>query len=309
MLLRTPRARAYAMLVVVMLLWAGNSIIGRAVRGAIPPFTLAFGRWLGALLVLCPFALKGVLEDRTKIAQGWLPLVVLGLLGVAAFNAFLYSGLRFTTATNGLLMQATIPALVLLLGQLIFGEKAMLGQVLGVMLSTMGVLIIVFHGDLRALAGLHVGVGDVLVLCGCVAWSLYTVCLRLRPQVRPETFLFVTFAIGVSAMAPLAVLEAMQGARVTWTLGTAGAFCYVALLPSVVAYFLYNAAVTEIGSGAAGQTISLMPLFGAILAAPLLGEPLQTYHGLAMASILAGVILAAWATVPRRDRTTRFQHR
>jgi len=219
---------------------------------------------------------------------------------VAAFNAFLYSGLRFTTASNGLLMQATIPPLVMLLGRLLFGDRAVAGQVVGVAFSTLGVVIIVFKGDFGALAGLRVGKGDVLVLCGCAAWACYTACLRLRPQVSPETFLFVTFAIGVLAMAPLALIEAAHGARVAWGTGAVAAFCYVAVLPSVVAYFLYNAAVGAIGAGAAGQTISLMPLFGAALAAPLLHEELHAYHGFAMVLILSGVVLAARATAPGR---------
>ena len=43
--------RAYALLAAVMLFWAGNAIVGRAVRDDIPPFTLALVRWAGALLI------------------------------------------------------------------------------------------------------------------------------------------------------------------------------------------------------------------------------------------------------------------
>ncbi|WCT79156.1 DMT family transporter [Novosphingobium humi] len=279
-----------------MLLWAGNSIVGRAVRETVLPFTLAFGRWLGAFLVLTPFALRKAIEERAKILAHVYVLLLLGGLGVGAFNAFLYSGLRYTTATNALLMQATIPPLVLVLGRLLFKDRAAFGQMLGVLLSTIGVTVIVFRGDPGALTRLHVGQGDLLVVCGCLAWALYTVCLRLRPDLRPETFVWITFAIGVLTMAPLATLEASRGAQVVWNWGTAGALVYVALFPSVIAYFLYNGAVAEIGAGAAGQAICLMPLFGAGLAVPLLGEPLRSYHGVAMALILLGVALAAWAS-------------
>jgi drug/metabolite transporter (DMT)-like permease len=288
----SPQTRAYAMLCLVMLLWAGNSIVGRAVRADIPPFTLAFGRWLGALLVLGPFVLRGVIAERAEIRRGWVPLLLLGLVGVAAFNGFLYSGLRHTTATNGLLMQATIPPLVLLSGRLLFRDRASLGQVIGVLLSTFGVLVIVFRGDIAAIARLRIGTGDLLILCGCLGWALYTVGLRRRPAVRPETFLFVTFVIGALAMAPLALHEALTGMTVTWSSRTFAAFAYVAVLPSVIAYFLYNTAVAEIGAGRAGQTISLMPIFGALLAAALLGEDLHPHHAAAMALILGGVAIA-----------------
>lgn len=289
--------RAYAMLAIVMLLWAGNSIVGRAVRYDIPPFTLAFVRWLGALIVISPLALRPVAADRAVIARGWFPLVLLGVLGVAAFNGFLYSGLRYTTASNGLLMQATIPPLVLLFGWVLFRDRATIGQVVGVALSTVGVAVIVFQGELGAVTQLRIGVGDLLVICGCIAWALYTVCLRLRPQVGAETFLFVTFAVGVLAMAPLAAGEVANGVRVTWSWGTVGAFAYVAVLPSVIAYFLFNAAVAKIGSSAAGQTISLMPLFGAMVAVFLLGERFEAYHAAAMVLILVGVAVAAFSSL------------
>ena len=120
---RTPRragtALAYAMLCVVMALWAGNSIVGRAVRDTIPPFTLAFARWAGALCLVGPFAARRVAADRATLRRHWRIVLLLGLVGVAAFNGFLYSGLRLTTATNGLLLQATVPALVLLFGVLL----------------------------------------------------------------------------------------------------------------------------------------------------------------------------------------------
>jgi hypothetical protein len=111
---RADTALAYAMLCVVMALWAGNSIVGRAVRDAIPPLTLAFVRWAGALRLVGPFALQGVAAEGAALRRHWRVVLLLGLVGVAAFNGLLYSGLRSTTATSGLLLQATVPALVLL---------------------------------------------------------------------------------------------------------------------------------------------------------------------------------------------------
>ena len=46
-----------------MLFWSGNFIVGRAVHGAIPPFTLALVRWTGAALLVLPFALPRLRAD------------------------------------------------------------------------------------------------------------------------------------------------------------------------------------------------------------------------------------------------------
>lgn len=299
---RGGQARAFAMLGLVMLLWAGNSIVGRAVRLDIPPFTLAFVRWTGALLLILPFAIPPVRRDWPAIRRGWKPILALGLLGVAAFNAFLYSGLRHTTATNALLLQAAIPALVVALDRAIFGTRPKLLQAIGVAISTLGVVAIVFRGDPAAALDLHFGIGDALVLAGVVVWSLYTVLLRLRPGIAPVSFVALTFAIGVLAMAPLAFMEWRAGEMIRWSPQVIGAFAYVAVLPSLVAYVLYNAAVGKLGPGRAGQAITLMPLFGALLSVALLGEVLQPYHLAGMALILAGIVLGALA-LRRKDGT------
>lgn len=299
MLTRSPQLRAYVMLGFTMLFWAGNSIIGRAVRDDIPPITLALVRWTGALVLLAPFALRHVIAEWPIVRRHWRSTLFLGIVGGAAFNGLLYSGLRYTTATNGLLLQALIPSLVLLVGAIGFRDCARTGQIIGIALSTIGVGLIVFRGDVAAILALHFGTGDMFILCGCVCWALYTTCLRLRPAVQPITFVFVTFAISALAMVPFALGEAQAIAAMRWQPATFAAFAYVAIFPSIFAYFLYNAAVARIGPGAAGQTISLMPLFGALLATALLGEKLSGYHMIGMALILTGIVVG-WAIDRRR---------
>lgn len=281
--------RAYTMLTAVMLFWAGNSIVGRAVRDSIPPFTLAFVRWAGALAVLLPFAIPHMRADRDTLIKHWRIVLTLGLIGVAGFNAFLYSGLRYTTATNALLIQAATPALVLIFDLLLFRTRASMAHVVGVIISSVGVLAIIFQGDLSRIASVHLGKGDALLLCGVTAWAIYTTLLRKRPEVHALSFLACTFLIAVLAMAPLAAAEWQQIQQIVWTPGVIGAFAYVAIFPSVIAYFLFNAAVKDIGAGRAGQTLTLMPLFGAFLAAAILGESLDTYHLVGMAAIMAGI--------------------
>lgn len=283
---------SYAALALVMLLWAGNSIVGRAVRNDVPPFTLAFVRWIGALIVVLPFAARHLVADREALRQGWKIVLVLGLVGVAAFNGLLYSGLRHTTATNALLLQAAIPALVLLFDRAIFGVKAVSWQVLGVTVSTLGVLAIITRGLPEALLHLRFGTGELMILAAVFAWSLYTSLLKLRPAIHPLTFLVATFAIAALAMAPLASHEWQQGQRIVWGPSALGAMAYVALLPSAVAYGFYNAAVADLGAGRAGQAITLMPLLGALLAAGLLDEPLLGFHFVGMALILAGIVVS-----------------
>ncbi|AXB75754.1 DMT family transporter [Novosphingobium sp. P6W] len=292
--------RAFLLLGLVMLFWAGNSITGRAVRGDIPPFTLAFGRWLIAVAVLAPFAVRRLWAERAEALAGWRWILALGFLGIVCFNAFIYSGLRHTSAANALLLQASIPALVLVLDRVMFGGRAGALHIAGVAASTLGVAGIVFKGDVSALTTLRLGAGDALILCGVVVWGLYTVLLRKKPAISSASFLLLVFTLGALAMAPLAAWEWTHGLQVAWSPKVLAAFGYVGVFPSVLAYFIYNAATAQLGPARAGQAITLMPLFGALLSALLLGETLEGYHLVGMALILAGIVLSALALTMRR---------
>jgi drug/metabolite transporter (DMT)-like permease len=126
----------------------------------------------------------------------------------------------------------------------------------------------------------------------------------LRPAIDPLVFLFLTFCVGAAAMAPFAVGELMTHPIVLRPRVFAAVF-YLGTFPSVCAYFLYNAAVARLGSGAAGQTISLMPVFGALLAASILGEKLYAYYGLGIAAILGGIAIAGLSPgKPSADKRT-----
>lgn len=295
MLWKNPHVRAFAALALVMLLWAGNSIVARAVRFDVPPFTLAFLRWLGASLVVAPFAIGPLRRDWRALLAGWRIVLLLGLLGIGAFNALLYSGLQYTTATNALLMQAAVPAAVILLDRVLFKVRSPGWQLVGVAFSIAGVVVIVFEGNPGRLFSLHFGFGDVLILTSVAVWAIYTVFLKRRPQVSPISFVAATFCMGVLAMAPLAIWEMAQGLRIAWSGIALGAIAYVAVLPSLVSYFLYNWATGVVGPARAGQAITLMPLLGAFLSAALLGEVLQPFHYVGMVLIVAGIGLSALA--------------
>lgn len=282
------RRTIYLMLVLVMLLWSGNSIVARALRMDVPPFTLAFFRWAGAALIMLPVAWPRIRRDGPAIRNGWPAILLLGGIGVGSFNAFMYSGLQYTTAANSLLVQAAIPALVLLFDLLLFRTWPRLAQVAGCAVAAAGVMIIIFQGDPAAMAALAFNRGDVLVLCAVVMWSLYTVLLRIRPPIDSLSFLALTICIGALAMAPFSTVE-LQAKDVHLSLPVLAGIAYLILLPSIVAYFLFNKAVETIGPGDAGQVTNLQPLFGALLASLILGEPFDGHHVMGMILILLGV--------------------
>ncbi len=137
-------------------------------------------RWGGASLIAVPIAWRRIVKDAALIRRHWLVILMLGMVGVGSFNGFMYSGLHILTAANSLLVQAAIPALVLLLDFLLFRTHPRWAQIAGCIFGALGVWIIIFHADPAAMAALHFNHGDALVMCAVALWALYTVLLRLR---------------------------------------------------------------------------------------------------------------------------------
>lgn len=287
------------LLAATMLFWAGNSIAGRAMSGVVPPMTLTFWRWVLASLLVAPLAWKHLKTDGPVLRRHWKLVVLLSLSGVASFGALLYWGLESTTALNSLLMQAAIPPLILFFGFVVLRDRVGPGALVGVALSLLGVLVVISEGRPWALLSLHLNPGDGVILIGVVLYAAYSLLLRRRPQVHPLSLLLVTFVLAAMVTFPLYVHELVQGRTFDVTPQALAGIGYVALFPSFLAYLCFNRGVELIGAGAAGQYMHLMPVFGAILAVALLGEPFHPYHAFGVLLIGLGIAATAFADLRR----------
>ena len=91
----------YLLLSLTSLFWAGNTVLGRFIVGHIPPITFAFVRWVGAFLILLPFAALPLLRDWPTIRKHAVLMTVIALTGFSAYNTMAYYGLQYTSAING----------------------------------------------------------------------------------------------------------------------------------------------------------------------------------------------------------------
>lgn len=297
------RARAPLLLGVAALLWSGNFVLGRAVAGRVPPVALAFWRWAVALAVLLPLTFRALRASAPALRRSWRILLPLGILGVGNFNLLVYVGLTETSATNALLLNSACPAFILAIS-----FAAGLGhpgprQLAGIALSLVGVVTIVTRGAPSTVLSVSFARGDLWVLAAVLSWAAYTILLARRPaDVEPLPLLAVLIAIGLLWIAPFYGLELARGARLRLDAVSTSAILYVALFASLAAYALWNAGVAAIGASHAGVFLHLMPAFGSILAALLLGESFRAFHAAGIALILAGVTLAG-ALRPARARS------
>lgn len=291
-------SRAYVLLTFTALFWAGNAIVARAARELVPPVALAFWRWTIALAIIMPFAWRHLRRDAPVIRGNWRMLLVLGALGIGAFNTLLYTGLQETTALNAMLLQSGQPALILFLGAIFMGDSAVLRQIIGAAIALAGVLWIIARGNLGILGTLNFNEGDLIIGLAVCLWAIYAVMLRRRPAIHPLSLFAVTLVIGIAGIGPLYALELISGRYVVFQEESLLVIGYVSIFPSVLAYLFFNRGVELIGSTGTVMYMNIMPIMGAGLAIIFLGEQLQGFHAIGMALIVGGILLAGRGSKP-----------
>ena len=290
------RGTAFLLLGLATLFWAGNWVLGRALRDVFEPAALNFWRWLIASIALAPFALPGVRANFAVIRRNAGLLLALSFLGVALFQWMVYEGLKTTTAVNAVLLNSSFPAFMLLCSWAIEGERGTRRQMVGMLISLAGILIIMARGEPASLLRLEFQPGDALILLAMPVWGVYSVLLKRRPpELDGVAFLFVISLIGVALLLPAFALEAYHTPpRWPGAEGVAAAL-YVGLAASVAAFICWNSGVAIVGANAAGFTLHLLPAFATLLAMVFLGESFQLFHAAGIATILAGVVVATRA--------------
>jgi drug/metabolite transporter (DMT)-like permease len=292
-------ALPYALIVLSMLMWAGNWVLARAIHEEIAPSALAFWRWFLTGLILLPFAIRGLLRRWLTLRRNWVLLLVLAMTGAGLSHWLVYTGLRHTEAINGLLIFSTQPAWIIALTSLLGEETVTRRQLAGVCLSFLGTIVIVTRGDPAVLMQLRLNAGDLAVFAAMLPMALYPILLKRHPTgLGTIEMLTVMAIVAALLLAPLFVYDMFFGIPTTYTAPVMGSIAYVVLVASVLAYLCFNRGVVAVGANRSGFISHLMPVFGTILAVIFLGESVRAFHAVGIVMIFTGVFLS---TVPGRQ--------
>jgi len=284
----------YIFLVLATLFWSGNFIFGRLVSNSIEPIELNFYRWFFVLVIILPYFFINYKRIIKAMKDSFLLLLFLSALGIAGFNTFLYYGLQTTTATNALLVNSSTPIIIIVLSTIILKTKISFIQVIGVILSTLGVLFLILKGEINSLSSLVFSSGDLWIILACITWALYSIFLKFKSQdIKAFDFLFITTFMGTVILSLLFFFEGysfslnfVSNEEVLYSL------VYMVIFPSILAFYYWNISTVELGANKAGQFTHLMPIFGAVLAYIFLGEKLETYHLYGIVFIVLGIYLS-----------------
>ncbi|MBK5653680.1 MAG: DMT family transporter, partial [Rhizobium sp.] len=281
------------LLCITAMCWAGNAIVGRLAAGHIPPVTLSFLRWFVAFLIILPFAWKHLAQDWAAIRKNLGMMMLLSFTGISAFNTLQYWALEHTQALNTLLLQSSVPLMVAVWSLVLLGIRLTLGQLLGVLLSLAGVLVILLHGDLTTLSKIEFNKGDLIFIVALLIFALYSVLSLKRPRIHGLSVAAFTFGCGALFLVPFLIWE--LGARPVMQLTTTNllSLFYVAVFPSTLAYLCFNRGVQLIGANRAAPFFHMVPVFGTVMSIVFIGEHPQAFHFIGFALVLAGVFAAS----------------
>jgi drug/metabolite transporter (DMT)-like permease len=285
-------ANPILLLVITTLIWSAHSIVGRLAVGQIGPMTLTCLRWAVALIPILIAARPSLRRDWPALRARWVYLAVMGAAGYTVFVALFYVAAHRTSALNLSIIQGAIPALVLIGARVFLGVRFTALQALGALVTMLGVGVIAAQGDPRRLAALAFNSGDVMMVVAAVLYAGYTIGLRQRPHVSGVSMLAGMAVAAFITSLPLVVWEIISGGFVWPTWGGFLALAFVALGPAFVAQLTYMRGVELIGPGRAGVFVNLVPVFGAIMAVVILGEPFARYHVLALLLVVGGIAIA-----------------
>jgi drug/metabolite transporter (DMT)-like permease len=285
-------ANPILLLVITTLFWSAHSIVGRLAVGQIGPMTLTCLRWAVALIPILIAARPSLRQDWPALRARWVYLAVMGAAGYTVFVALFYVAAHRTTALNLSIIQGAIPALVLIGARIFLGVRFTALQALGALVTMLGVGVIAAQGDPRRLATLAFNSGDVMMVVAAVLYAGYTIGLRQRPHVSGVSMLAAMAVAAFITSLPLVVWEIMSGGFVWPTARGLLVLAFVALGPAFVSQLMFMRGVELIGPGRAGVFVNLVPVFGAIMAVVILGEPFAAYHVLALLLVVGGIAIA-----------------
>jgi len=285
---------AYLFLVLATFCWSGNFIVGKfATVYEIPPLTLNVFRWISVWFILIPFTYKEIFENLTYIKKNWLVISFMGVITISTFNSVVYFALNYTQVINAVLMLSAIPAATIVLSSLMKIEETNIFQLLGLVLSIIGIGSIISNGDIQKIISLDFNKGDMWMLVCVITWSLYSTLLKKNNfKLSQFTLIQLMVSVGILFLIPQFFYEKSIGLELSLDKNFILILIYVAIFPAIAAYYFWQKGIEIIGPNRASMFIQLMPLFSAVMAIIIFKEKFELYHFVGAIFILSGIYLS-----------------
>ena len=240
-----------------------------------------------------PFTYKEIYYNLPVIKKNWLIISFMGLITISTFNSVVYFALNHTQVINAVLVLAAIPAATIALSSLMNIEKTNIYQLLGLLLSIIGIGSVISSGDIQKITSLNFNKGDVWMLVCVITWSLYSTLLKKNKfKFSQFTLIQLMVTAGLFFLIPQLFYEKSIGLEINFNKAFFIILFYVVVFPAMAAYYCWQKGVEIIGPNRSSMFIQLMPLFSAIMAIIIFKEKFELYHFVGAAFIVSGIYLS-----------------
>ena len=305
----------YVLLICAAIFWGGNYVIGRVLVEHADPILMTQARWLLTAVMLLFLYFRQLTRQWQAITHSFKSIVFLALFGQVLFPLTLYIGLQTTTSLNAAIYMSATPSVVLIINWLVFRDNITRNNVYGVVLSSLGVIFLIMHGDLGNLAVFtHLNHGDLWAMGSALSWAFYCSFLRTKDKtISSNAFVTVSSVIGAVMLIPIVWCYCLTQAHVDLSAYSNGSFwlglTYLVLFPSWLSYVFWNKGISEIGATRGEIYTHIIPLSGGLLSIGFLDVQFEYYHFVSAVMIALGIWLCSKKQCPTVNRAVHLQNR
>lgn len=277
----------YIKLILTAVFWGGTFIAGRLVARQALPFSAAFLRFGIASIFLAAVTIRVERGMPRLEKSAILPIILLGLTGVFAYNAFFFKGLQSIDAGRAALIIALNPVMISLFSAVLFKEKLSTVKIVGILMSVIGAMTVISRGNPLKLFEGHLGWGEMNIF-GCVlSWVSFSLIGKsVLGKLSPLVSICYASLAGTAALLIPALMEGLWSALPTYHIMTWLNLFYLGFFGTVLGFVWYYEGIDKIGPTKAGLFINVVPLSAVIMAYFILNEPLTS-------SLLIGAVLVS----------------
>ena len=279
------------LLLLVAVIWGGSFIVVKEATAEMDPLVLGAVRFLVAtpLMVILLIVMKA--NPRVPRKE-WPSLIVLGLTGVTLLYVLQYIGIAYTNASTSSVLTDMDVLFIVLLSFLLLHEPVTRLRILGIGLSFIGVIVVVFSNiDVASMTvSTQFILGSVLVVSSSLCWGVFSIVgKRLLQTYNEITIMTYAFALGTLFYLPIVGGSLVSSLQRTSLFGW-GAILYLAVVSTIIAYLGWYYALKRVDASQAAVYLNFIPL-STILMAILLGEHMTVAFFVGAGLIIYGVYL------------------
>ena len=286
-----PQNQTYILLSLATIFWGIQPLCIKILIANWTPASLTCLRYLFISMIL--FLIMYLRHEKKFIPPKncIIPLLLMGLTGIAINNVSQFTGLKYSTITNCTLIAATGPAVTALLSAVFIRERLKLLQWLGIVISFVGVIFLITKGSWEILTNFKFNPGDILFFTCQIVWAAYSIIgLRVMKYLSAIAVTAWSGLLGSIEVALFALFTNQLG-YVNLDISGWSSFAFVVLCGGVGSMLFWNIGVKNAGPSMAAIFSNLTPIFGMLCGAVFLSEEIGFMQISGALAIFIGVYI------------------